>query len=274
MYLSLMLRGRQFEKGGRSEDDRCLHHKIEMWLKWVIVAFLTVAGAVLGMPMEQDIRLDDEVKKQHVNLGSSLTLRCCLNINKSQRFRVKYSFQSLKQSDTDNLTVEHCNLNNTLNANYTLMNGCQSACTLSNISKRNYGFYSCKVTSEIPVLTDFISNRTEIALENFMGNTTVQSETTKTQGISVASTEDNLWMWVLTGVSSFILILIMLLVVFLAQKRPCNRSTEEPIYVNTHTSSDKSPRLMSVDNVKKVSSQDLKTSSPARRYEERNRRYK
>ncbi|XP_038151285.1 uncharacterized protein LOC119790045 isoform X3 [Cyprinodon tularosa] len=257
MYLSLMLRGRQFEKGGRSEDDRCLHHKIEMWLKWVIVAFLTVAGAVLGMPMEQDIRLDDEVKKQHVNLGSSLTLRCCLNINKSQRFRVKYSFQSLKQSDTDNLTVEHCNLNNTLNANYTLMNGCQSACTLSNISKRNYGFYSCKVTSEIPVLTDFISNRTEIAW------------------ISVASTEDNLWMWVLTGVSSFILILIMLLVVFLAQKRPCNRSTaEEPIYVNTHTSSDKSPRLMSVDNVKKVSSQDLKTSSPARRYEERNRRYK
>ncbi|XP_023195040.1 uncharacterized protein LOC111609676 isoform X3 [Xiphophorus maculatus] len=110
-----------------------------------------------------------------------------------------------------------------------------------------------------------------------MENTTVQSQTTKSQVTSEKEDRDpseNLWMWIIVGASSFVLVVIALLVIRVVQKRGCSRSIEEPIYANTRTGKP-SPRLMPADNPKSASSsQDLRTPISARVYEGGNQKYK
>ncbi|MEQ2311380.1 hypothetical protein AMECASPLE_019276 [Ameca splendens] len=227
---------------------------MKMSLKSAIVALLTVAGATLVMPSLHRVDLDDTVKKINLSLGSSINFHCCLKINVPARCWVDYLFQGFNQTDSKPEKV-HCNATNP--ANCSLTNGCQSTCKLFNISTRNYGFYFCKVTSEIPLLTKMCSNKTEVSL------------------INTDEDHDYWWMWVFVGVPCLVFILIVLLVICVVQSRPCNRNAgEEPIYVNTRLNKP-SPRLMPADNLKTVPySQDQQTPSSVRRYDERHQRYK
>ncbi|XP_047230099.1 uncharacterized protein LOC124873471 isoform X2 [Girardinichthys multiradiatus] len=227
---------------------------MKMSLKSAIVALLTVAGATLVMPSVHHVDLDDTVKKINVSLGSSINFHCCLKINASVRCRVEYFFQGFNQTDSNPEKV-NCNATNPANCNLTT--GCQSTYKLLNISRRNYGFYFCKVILEIPSLIEMLSNKTEVAL------------------INTDEVHDDWWMWVFVGVPCLVFILIVLLVICVVQSRPCNRGAgEEPIYVNTRLNKP-SPRLMPADNLKTVpSSQDLQTPSSVRRYDERHQRYK
>ncbi|XP_017159842.1 uncharacterized protein LOC108166235 isoform X2 [Poecilia reticulata] len=228
---------------------------METWLKSAIVALLTVAGATLVIPREYNIYLNTRENKEIVPLGSSLILHCCVAIEKPERCRVTYYFEGFNQTDKKEIC---CNTTDPTKCNST-RDGCQSTCTLFNISERDYGFYSCKVTVEIPVLSEVSSKRTEVRL-------TSQKEENE---------NENLWMWIIVGASSFVLVVIALLVICVVRKRGCSRSIEqEPVYVNTRLGNP-SPRLMPADNPKSASSsQDLRTPISDRRYEGRNQRYK
>ncbi|KAK5601943.1 hypothetical protein CRENBAI_018893 [Crenichthys baileyi] len=118
-------------------------------------------------------------------------------------------------------------------------------------------------------------HRVDLDDTNFLEKTTVQSQTTKPQGLNTDEDHDYWWMWVFVGVPSLVFILIVLLVICFVRSRPCNRGAgEEPIYENTRLNKP-SPRLMPADNLKTVpSSQDLQTPSSARRCDERHQRYK
>lgn len=143
-----------------------------------------------------------------------------------------------------NWTEKPCNLTNICNnKNY----------TLSNIKESNVGWYYCKVSAEIPILQVHESKKVKVML------------------VEKPDVHEDWWMWISIGVSSFILIVIALLVICAAQRRLCNRDiAEEPIYVNTHMMNP-SPRLMPPPV---SSSQGLRTLSSARRQEEKKQRHK
>ncbi|XP_054911585.1 uncharacterized protein LOC129376117 isoform X2 [Poeciliopsis prolifica] len=230
---------------------------MEMWLKSAIVALLTVAGAALVVPREHNIYLNTRENKVHVPLGSSLTLHCCIPLNKSDRCRVNYVFEEFNQTHKNPKSI-CCNTTDSTNCNSST-DGCQSTCKLFDISERKNGSYYCEVTVEIPVLIQARSNKTEVVF-------TSQKEEN--------DQNENLWMWIAVGASSFVLVMTVLLVICVVQKRGCSRSIEEPVYVNTRMGK-QSPRPMLADNPKSASScQDLRTPISARRYEGRNQRYK
>ncbi|XP_007576805.1 uncharacterized protein LOC103155170 isoform X1 [Poecilia formosa] len=272
---------------------------MEMWLKSAIVALLTVIGATLVLTSEIQLNLektnDTGRRERRVSPGSSLKLHCCLTQDKpdrcltqdkagrcltqdkAERCHVSWYFQSsgknLTEMDTEkplcNWTiVKDCNLSDICH---------NMPCDLSNINESDIGWYYCKVKIDIPTLRELESSKTKVIVENLKEKTTVQSQTTKSQVTSQKEENDqneNLWMWIIVGASSFVLVLTALLVACVVRKRGCSRSIEEPVYVNTRLGKP-SPRLMPADNPKSVSaSQDLRTPISARRYEGRNQRYK
>ncbi|XP_016518829.1 uncharacterized protein LOC103155170 isoform X3 [Poecilia formosa] len=254
---------------------------MEMWLKSAIVALLTVIGATLVLTSEIQLNLektnDTGRRERRVSPGSSLKLHCCLTQDKpdrcltqdkagrcltqdkAERCHVSWYFQSsgknLTEMDTEkplcNWTiVKDCNLSDICH---------NMPCDLSNINESDIGWYYCKVKIDIPTLRELESSKTKVIV-------TSQKEEN--------DQNENLWMWIIVGASSFVLVLTALLVACVVRKRGCSRSIEEPVYVNTRLGKP-SPRLMPADNPKSVSaSQDLRTPISARRYEGRNQRYK
>ncbi|XP_021176706.2 uncharacterized protein LOC105932443 isoform X2 [Fundulus heteroclitus] len=219
---------------------------MEMWLKSAILALITVAGATLVAPSVIEILLDTtEQNGKTVLPGSSLNLRCCLKVNTSERCHITWHFIASGKNKTElicNQSANKCNLDSV----------CESSpCPLENLNETNNGLYYCNVTTEIPTLIHTCSNKTQVIV------------------VPTDDVRDSWWMWALVGSSC--LILIILLVIFAVQKRPCNTSQgEEPIYMNTRMGN-----LMPTDNLKAVScSKDIQTPSSVRRYEGRNQRYK
>lgn len=240
---------------------------MKSWLKSAIIAFFSGATLVLARGSIENDRENSEIK---VFPGSSHTFFCCLKVNATGRCHVSWYFKPSGKNQTDmntekniyNWTEKPCNLTNICNnKNY----------TLSNIKESNVGWYYCKVSAEIPILQVHESKKVKVMLENLMEKTTVQSQTSKTQVVEKPDVHEDWWMWISIGVSSFILIVIALLVICAAQRRLCNRDiAEEPIYVNTHMMNP-SPRLMPPPV---SSSQGLRTLSSARRQEEKKQRHK
>ncbi|XP_035996644.1 uncharacterized protein LOC118556463 isoform X2 [Fundulus heteroclitus] len=239
-------------RGGRqpTQDETLRTTMMEMWLKSAILALITVAGATLVAPSVIEILLDTtEQNGKTVLPGSSLNLRCCLKVNTSERCHITWHFIASGKNKTElicNQSANKCNLDSV----------CESSpCPLENLNETNNGLYYCNVTTEIPTLIHTCSNKTQVIV------------------VPTDDVRDSWWMWALVGSSC--LILIILLVIFAVQKRPCNTSQgEEPIYINTRMGKP-SPRLMPTDNLKAVScSKDIQTPSSVRRYEGRNQRYK
>ncbi|XP_027882627.1 uncharacterized protein LOC114150434 isoform X2 [Xiphophorus couchianus] len=236
---------------------------MEMWLKGAIVALLTVIGATLVLTREDRLNLVETNytgrRERTVSSGSSLKLHCCLTHDKAERCHISWHFESSGKNLTE-MEKNKTLCNQTIFANCSLVDICYNmTCNLSNINESDTGWYYCKVKVEIPRLSELQSYKTKVIV-------TSEKED--------HDQSENLWMWIIVGASSFVLVVIALLVIRVVQKRGCSRSIEEPIYANTRTGKP-SPRLMPADNPKSASSsQDLRTPISARGYEGGNQRYK
>ncbi|KAM9761948.1 uncharacterized protein ACNS7B_004181 isoform 2-T2 [Menidia menidia] len=224
---------------------------MNMWLKQATLVLLTVTGAAVGMSLEIKLTNPSNPRKEKVPLGSSLTLICSLGHwgGTSTRYRVNWTFTSFVSNETR--TCRSMFL-----SNYTekpKQESCQgNRWTLLNVNETNSGYYCCEITSEIPIL---ISNKSD------------------TKEIVVVKPSDwtphaHWWIWVLVGVSS--LFLLILLVLCALHKQRARSEREEPVYANNHH---KRRSVPEVDNLKTVpTSHHYRTPSPSRRYEEGQRR--
>nr|XP_015827133.2 uncharacterized protein LOC107393355 isoform X1 [Nothobranchius furzeri] len=241
---------------------------MEMWLKRAILLFLTVSGAAMVMLKEIHINLTDAAKSENVLYGSTLVLHCCLNTSGYEKCRINWLFQpSGSDGNPLNITNVHTSSEN-------LKSSSNDLCFSVTATEFNAGWYSCNVTKEIPVLTQTASNRTEIIVEK--GNTPVPSLTTQSPVIP-NDDHKNMSLWIVIGASSLVLLLLILLVICAVHRRCCRRR-EQPIYINTRAAVKKQPsprpglQVASLKN--KPSSEDLRTPSPSRRYEQGTRRCK
>ncbi|XP_013766543.1 uncharacterized protein LOC102192601 [Pundamilia nyererei] len=138
----------------------------------------------------------------------------------------------------------------------------RKTCILSNVNTNHSGWYFCKVTTEIPSLTEIHSNGTEVNVWQTF------------PPADPPALSDNWWIWVVLGASSFILFILTVTCVLLSRRQ---ENREEPIYANTPNKQPSPRPSMSAAAVslKAASSfQDPRTPSPASRYDEGKRRYR
>ncbi|XP_047199050.1 uncharacterized protein LOC124854753 isoform X5 [Hippoglossus stenolepis] len=201
-----------------------------MWLKQLTLVLLTVA--VMVVSGKQYVILGEEQRKVDV-LGSSLTLGCPLNTSRYERFRLQWSFSPSGSSDNAS------NISSSMVKNDKLLD-IRKNHTLPNVTQKNSGWYFCEVTVEIPFSNVIKSNGTQIV---------------------IANSEDpqpiHWWMWLLLGVSTFILIVLLFITVML--RRRCRSRREDQIYANTHPVAHKQPSprpSLPLDSLKTRSSSD------------------
>ncbi|XP_078115468.1 uncharacterized protein LOC144523640 isoform X3 [Sander vitreus] len=237
---------------------------MEMWLTRSTLLLLTA----LVISGQVSVILDETLKEkgEKVAIGSSVIFKCHLKIDTNDRFWVKWYFNP--SGSSFNETHLFCNKSakpSTVVSNQTKpdQRDEELCCIKSNVTDKDSGWYFCKVTIDIPTLICKNSYGTEV-------------------NISTVSPRDNFslidhWMWILFGVSTFILIVLLVLCVLL--RRRCRRSRgEDPIYANTRPVANKQPSprpAMPVGNLKEASSsQNLRNPSPGRRYDDGKQRYK
>lgn len=143
---------------------------------------------------------------------------------------------------------------------------------LSDVTKMNSGWYFCDITVEIPNLQHIQSEGTEAVVSD-SEVTTYPSNVTYIKDPALLN--DNWWLWIVLGVSAFILLVLPFICVLLTRRQ---ENRDEPIYGNTrYPNNQPSPRPdMSGAAVRlktASSSQNLRTPSPAR-YDEGKRRDK
>ncbi|XP_029285931.1 uncharacterized protein LOC115007273 isoform X4 [Cottoperca gobio] len=217
---------------------------MEMWLKRLTLVLLTAAALVTS---DQDlVILDEKQNKVEVLVGSSVTFDCRIMPATPDRHRVVWRFSASGSSVNDSYKINNSSgeLNNT---KYILLNA----------TDKNSGWYFCQIIVEIPLLNITNSSGTQVVVNNFP---------------VIAG-----WIWIVLGVSAFILIVLLVTCVLL--RRRCRRSRgEEPIYVNSRhvASKQSSPRPgLPGDNLKMVSSsQNLHNPSPGQGYHKDKRRFK
>ncbi|XP_022615077.1 uncharacterized protein LOC111232023 isoform X3 [Seriola dumerili] len=226
---------------------------MEVWLKQLALVLFTVAAAALGGSDQQCVIVGTTQVK--VDLGSSLNLCCFLLKETYQRFRVSWYFNRNEPSlnNSQNISEMIAGENISTQGDTHLM--------LHNVMHNNSGWYFCKVTSEIPYHTITCSNGTRV----------------------VIVTHQELlpfvwWVWIVLGVSAFILI-VLLVIHTLLKKRCITSRGEDPVYINMHRSAankQPSPRPgAQVNDLKTVpSSLNLCPPSPGGRYDEGKRRQK
>ncbi|XP_034440016.1 uncharacterized protein LOC117760803 isoform X3 [Hippoglossus hippoglossus] len=202
-----------------------------MWLKQSTLVLLTVA--VMVVSGKQYVILGEEQRKVDV-LGSSLTLGCPLNTSRYERFRLQWSFSPSGSSDNAS------NISSSMVKNDKLLDIRENH-TLPNVTLKNSGWYFCEVTVEIPFSNVIKSNGTQIV---------------------IANPEDpqpiHWWMWLLLGVSTVILIVLLFITVML-RRRCRSRRAEDQIYANTHPVAHKQPSprpSLPLDSLKTRSSSD------------------
>ncbi|XP_028259238.1 uncharacterized protein LOC114434317 [Parambassis ranga] len=242
---------------------------MNMWLN-PFTLLLTVAAVLVVMSSEHVFLNMTEVE---VPYGSPLDLHCSLNTEKQERYKIAWYF-----SDSPKLIIHDSHLLCDRTIDKTAWNNTEKqeqdlkTCNLR-VNQTKKGWYFCSIDGDIPVLVTNHTNGTEVVIsKSLVESTTYLSLVTSKQ---VPPTDALPWMWIAVAGSSFIM--IVLLVVCIVQRRRCHRSREEePVYVNAHPPASKqpSPRLpLPVNNLKTASStQNLRTPSSARRYEESQRR--
>ncbi|XP_031174369.1 uncharacterized protein LOC116063511 isoform X2 [Sander lucioperca] len=237
---------------------------MEMWLKRLTLLLLTA----LVISGQVSVILDETLKEkgETVAIGSSVIFKCRLKIDTNGRFWVKWYFNP--SGSSFNETHLFCNESakpSTVVSNQTKQDRRdeEQCCIKSNVTDKDSGWYFCEVTIEIPTLMCKNSSGTKLI-------------------IYTVSPRDNFslidhWMWILLGVSAFILIVLLVLCVLLRRRLRRSRG-EDPIYANTRPVANKQPSprpAMPVGNLKTASSsQNLRNPSPGRRYDDGKQRYK
>ncbi|XP_049444242.1 uncharacterized protein LOC125896005 isoform X2 [Epinephelus fuscoguttatus] len=260
---------------------------MEMWLtRSTLVVLLTAAAAaaVLVISGQAPVILDDNIREEKVPSGSTLTFHCRLRTETHSRLRVVWYFKRSLVNDSH--TVLHTEMVNKSARTSTVASnlkdegrdteGTLSVYTLSNATEENSGWYFCKVIIEIPSLTEKWSHGTEVVISKSIEHTTYLSRPIATAKQATVSPTDgppiiDLWMWIILGVSAFILIVLLVTCVCLRRRRRRNRG-EDPVYANTRRQPSPRPGM---DNLKTVpSSQHLRNPSPSTTYDDGKRRYK
>ncbi|XP_004554920.1 uncharacterized protein LOC101478408 isoform X1 [Maylandia zebra] len=247
---------------------------MEMSLKQLILMLLTVAATAMVISGQTAVFLN-ETRTVRVPSGSDLALYCFLDTEKYERYRIFwYSNKSEKSESSSNESICHKIINKPANKTENE----DSKCILSNVNTNHSGWYFCKVTTEIPSLTEIRSSGTEVNVSD-SEVTTYPSNVTNIKGQTFPPADppalsDNWWIWVVLGASSFILFILTVTCVLLSRRQ---ENREEPIYANTPNKQPSPRPSMSAAAVslKAASSfQDPRTPSPASRYDEGKRRYR
>ncbi|XP_036067548.1 uncharacterized protein LOC118598702 [Oryzias melastigma] len=246
-----------------------------LWLKQAVL--LLTGAAMAGYSQEISLSSPGDLShKDRVNTSARSLKFLCDIPTKSSRYRVTFYFRdsNSKNSFFKCSTAIYGNLNafttspkkKQMNQTDPNMKCYNKTWKIQNITRENNGFYSCEIHIEIPVLHTTKSREVEVLFVP-LGNDT--------------SSENNLIsllrLWLPLGLGSlFVVILVVLCVII---RRACirDRATLDPVYANTHRKTkDRSPRPPHVprpDQLKLAEPyENLRTPSPARRYEEGKRR--
>ncbi|XP_029005274.1 uncharacterized protein LOC114854764 isoform X2 [Betta splendens] len=219
---------------------------MEMWRKQPTLMLFAAALA----SAQYSVILDQTPRQEYVPLGSSLILRCRLMIPQYQKLRVTFYHYSKNISDKV--------YNHSSNISITEKIAFEKTYTLSNVTYEDAGWYCCKVTTEIPSYKVVDSSRTQV---------NITTELPKGEAASVPW-----WMWIIVGASAFALLLLLVICILL--RRRCHKRRDpDPIYINTRPMVNKQPSPRP-DNLKAAVSQQLRTPSPGRRYEQSNRKHR
>ncbi|XP_033478464.2 uncharacterized protein LOC117254359 isoform X2 [Epinephelus lanceolatus] len=262
---------------------------MEMWLtRSMLVVLLT--AAVLVISGQAPVILDENIREERVPSGSTLTFHCRLRTENHSRLRVVWYFKRSGPSLNDSLRIHTEMVNKSARTSTVASNkpkqdskdegrdteGTLSVYTLSNATEENSGWYFCEVIIEIPFLTKKRSNGTKVVISKSIEHTTYPSRPIVTAKQATVSPTDgppiiDLWMWIILGVSAFILIVLLVTCVCLRRTWRRNRG-EDPVYANTRRQPSPRPGM---DNLKTVpSSQHLRNPNPSRTYDDGKRRYK
>ncbi|XP_047443533.1 uncharacterized protein LOC125009534 isoform X1 [Mugil cephalus] len=257
---------------------------MEMCLKQSILVFLAVGVAGMVASMETSVYVDDKEKTVEVAAGSNLILHCNVTSATSVRSRVVWNFSPSGSSGNDSRVRSLVVINGPTNNSgdpqkHDSKMKCQDKmCTISEVDETDSGWYFCHDTTEIPFLDHKGSNGTKVVVwENLVESTAYPSLVANTSdGTKGSNGGNDLWLWILLAV--FSVILIVLLVIFILHRRQRRRSREEdPIYANTRPVALGQPSPQPGEPAKSLktahSSQNLRSHSPAGRYEEGRRRY-
>ncbi|XP_032382716.1 uncharacterized protein LOC116696096 isoform X2 [Etheostoma spectabile] len=239
---------------------------MEMWLTLLLLTALVISDQAF-------VILDGLRNSVNVSFGGSVIFECGLKTETKSRFSVKWYFNPSGSSFNGSKPFCEEIINksakfSTLGSNQTTQDPSNKErdaqrCNISNVTEQNDGWYFCEVTIDIPILTYNHSNGTKLII----------STVSPTDNFSL----DGHWMWILLGVSTFILIVLLVLCVLLRRRLRRSRG-EDPIYANTRPVANKQPSprpAMLVGNLKTASSsQNLHNPSPGRRYHDGKQRYK
>ncbi|XP_020558281.1 uncharacterized protein LOC105353998 isoform X3 [Oryzias latipes] len=244
-----------------------------VWLKQAVLLLLTVAeAAVVGNSNE--IILSESgghgSPREQWNISArSLKFQCGIPID-GNRYRVIFYFKDPNTNITLNCSTMirgNSNSSTTLPKeeqtgkcqNKTQPNKCcGTTWEIQNLTSANNGFYYCETVVELPKLTKIKSMEVEVFI---------------VPPVNIPSS--SLWLWLLVGVSSLIVVILMVLCVIF--RRACLREELDPVYANTQPKSKEcSPRPAPRPDQLKLDGpyQNLRTPSPSRRYEEGKRRFR
>lgn len=179
-----------------------------MWLRMLTLLVLTGAVTLASVRRQNHVEvcLNDQEKSLEVPYGATLTLVCCLNVTTTGRIFIKWYFN---RSEYMNIAAK------TLGQE---LRGCPDkgkTCNLTNVNEAQRGWYLCKITIDIPLIIEHVSNPTQIL-------------------ISPPDLHVHWWIWIIVGVSSSILFTFLLICLWKTGKCCRKRATPEPIYANTH----------------------------------------
>ncbi|XP_008296065.1 uncharacterized protein LOC103369188 [Stegastes partitus] len=248
--------------------------KMEMWLKRASLVLLTVAAAAMVILPETSVFLNDTEEKVEVPNGSTLTLYCCLETY--HRSWISWNFISSRNiSNSGELSKKM--INRSASTSVTECKDRDKAHSLLGVNETHSGWYFCEVSVDIPQQMTFFSKRTEVVITSSMtAKSIVESTTSYVTSKQVTATSYTLqvewWIWVLVGVSVFVLVILTVVCILL--RRCCSRDrAEDPIYANTHSKQPSPGQPM--NHLKTVSSsQNLRVPSPGQRYDEGKRRHR
>ncbi|XP_023153000.2 uncharacterized protein LOC111587317 isoform X2 [Amphiprion ocellaris] len=228
---------------------------MELWLKQATLAVVTVAAAAMAISSPTPVFLNYEEERVEVPAGSTLTLYCCLETH--SRSWISWHFQPFgNSSNSSQIILAEKIINNSASPSKVECKDSKKKHSLPDVNETHSGLYYCQVSVDIPRPNKYRSKNKEVVIKN----------------PSDSTPQIKWWMWVLVGVSAFIL-LVLIVVCILWRKCPNRSRAVDPIYANTHSKSKGSSPRPEMDHLKTVSSsQNLRTPSPGQRYGEGKRR--
>ncbi|TNN66774.1 hypothetical protein EYF80_023016 [Liparis tanakae] len=205
--------------------------------------------APLGVSGQVHVVLDDIRRTEEVPLGSSVTFNCRLRVPAFDRLRVFWYFNSTSFSDSNTLQEKIKEKSPGLTSGDQDPDAPWRMHTLINVTERESGWYFCKITIEIPLLSTTNSSGTKVVI--------------MTAPTDTFSPIDR-WVWVTLGVSTASLMILLVACVLLRRRRRRRSREEDPVYANTRRVANKqpSPRPRADQLEAGPSSQNLRNPSP------------